>query len=101
MRHFSSPHDAAQWLAARASGGELRSDSRQVRPSDAFIAWPGAATDGRRHVPAALAQGAAACLVEAEGVEAFGFEGESIAAYAGLKAACAPTRRGARSSRPP
>ena len=39
---------------------------------------------------AALAQGAAACLVEREGVEAFGFDGDAIAAYAQLKAATGP-----------
>ena len=49
----------------------------RVGAGDGFVAWPGAATDGRRHVAAALAQGAAACLVEAEGVEAFGFEGDA------------------------
>ena len=32
-----------------ASSGTLRSDSRAVNPGDGFVAWPGAATDGRRH----------------------------------------------------
>ncbi|SDM25427.1 UDP-N-acetylmuramoylalanyl-D-glutamate--2,6-diaminopimelate ligase [Oryzisolibacter propanilivorax] len=75
------------WLRARASG-TLRTDSRQVEPGDAFIAWPGAATDGRAHVAGALARGAAACLVEAQGVQAFDFGGdERIAALHGLKSA--------------
>ncbi|MEG0224911.1 MAG: UDP-N-acetylmuramoyl-L-alanyl-D-glutamate--2,6-diaminopimelate ligase, partial [Comamonas sp.] len=41
----------------------------------------------RAHVAQALARGAAACLVEAQGVEAFDFSDERIAAVPGLKAA--------------
>ena len=52
----------------------LAADSRRVASGDAFIAWPGHASDGRRFVGAALAAGASACLVEADGVEAFGFD---------------------------
>ena len=65
---------AAAWLAARVPPGgpaALRTDSRQLRRGDAFIAWPGHASDGRQFVPAALAAGAAACLIEAEGAAAF------------------------------
>ncbi len=83
---LASPQEAAAWLAARVVG-RLRSDSRAVLPGDGFIAWPGHATDGRRHVPQALAAGAAACLVEAEGAGAFGLGGERVATLAGLKAA--------------
>ncbi len=59
---------------------------------DGFIAWPGAATDGRKHrAPPRWPRARAACLVEHEGVEAFGFEGDDrIASYAGLKAATGP-----------
>ncbi len=78
--------DAIAWLRARVSG-TLRTDSRQVEPGDAFIAWPGAATDGRAHVAQALARGASACLVEGEGVQAFAFDDARIAALHGLKAA--------------
>ena len=53
---------------------------------DGFIAWPGATHDARSHVPAALTQGVAACLVEQLGVEAFGFDDARIAALPGLKA---------------
>jgi len=84
-----TPTEAAQWLRARVRGA-LHADSRSVSPGDGFIAWPGAATDGRQHVAAALARGAVACLVEHQGVEAFGFEGDSIASYVGLKAATGP-----------
>ena len=80
---------AIAWLRGRATG-VLRTDSRQVLPGDAFIAWPGYATDGRAFVGAALATGASACLVEAEGVEAFNFDGDAIAAMPQLKAATGP-----------
>jgi len=84
-----SPQAAARWLQSWVQG-TLRSDSRQVRPGDAFIAWPGHATDGRRFVEPALAAGAATCLVEAEGIEAFGFEDARVAALPGLKSAAGP-----------
>lgn len=81
------------WLRRVAPQAVLRTDSRQVLQGDVFIAWPGAAQDGRRHVLAALAAGAAACLVEADGVEAFDFGAAAqtrIAALPALKAATAP-----------
>lgn len=84
-----NPAEAAAWLRSRLRGA-LHADSRAVGAGDGFIAWPGAATDGRRFVAGALAQGASACLVEQEGSAAFGFEGEAIATYAGLKAATGP-----------
>ncbi len=79
-------HDAVSFLRARVTG-TLQVDSRLIQPGDGFIAWPGAATDGRAHVGDAIARGAAACLVEHEGVEAFGFSGGHMAALHGLKAA--------------
>ena len=91
MLTFTSPPLAAAWLKERVPQGALHADSRSVGAGDVFVAWPGAATDGRKHVAAALARGAAACLVEHEGVEAFGFEGdERIVSYPGLKAATGP-----------
>ena len=98
MQVLHTPQDAARWLAGRVSG-QLHCDSRRVGAGDGFIAWPGAATDGRRHVPDARARGAAACLVEAEGVEAFALDAESaaggasadgLACYPGLKSATGP-----------
>lgn len=89
MRQLRTPLDAARWLQGRVRG-QLHGDSRKVRAGDGFVAWPGAATDGRKHVAAALAQGATACLVEQEGVEAFGFTQDTIASYAQLKAATGP-----------
>lgn len=92
VQHLANADAASAWLAARVppgGAGRLCTDSRQLRPGDAFIAWPGYASDGRRYVAAALAAGAAACLVEAEGVAAFGFDAADarIAALPGLKAA--------------
>lgn len=63
MRTWHSAQDAAVWLRSRVTG-ELRTDSRLVQAGDGFIAWPGAATDGRRYLAQALAQGASACLME-------------------------------------
>jgi UDP-N-acetylmuramyl-tripeptide synthetase len=89
MRELHTPQESAAWLHERVTG-TLHCDSRKVRAGDGFIAWPGAATDGRRHVPAALAQGATACLVEREGVEVFAFEDDAIAGYPQLKSATGP-----------
>ena len=83
------PLHIAGWLRERVTG-VLHCDSRRVRPGDAFVAWPGAATDGRRFVPAALQAGAAAVLVEAEGVAAFGFDDARVRAVPGLKALAGP-----------
>lgn len=89
MQRFDHPADAARWLRGLVRG-ELHADSRAVGPGDGFIAWPGAATDGRHHVSDALARGAAACLVEADGVESFAFTSPLVAACQGLKAAAGP-----------
>jgi UDP-N-acetylmuramoyl-L-alanyl-D-glutamate--2,6-diaminopimelate ligase len=89
MRELPNPLEAAQWLRSRVTG-TLHSDSRKIGAGDGFIAWPGAATDGRAHVPSALSRGATACLVERDGVEAFAFEGDAIAAYTHLKSATGP-----------
>ncbi len=43
------------------------SDSRRVTPGAAFFAYPGEAADGRRHIPDAVARGAAAVIWETEG----------------------------------
>ncbi len=83
---LTSVQEATQWLRERVTG-TLQTDSRKVQPGDGFIAWPGAATDGRAHVGDALARGATACLVEHEGLEAFAFAIPRIAALRGLKAA--------------
>ena len=87
MTTLDSREAAHAWLLVRQVRS-LVGDSRKVTPGDAFVAWPGYATDARRHVPEALVAGAVACLVEAEGVEAFTFGAEPrVAAVRGLKAA--------------
>jgi len=61
------------WLRETlAPGAALVSDSRALRPGDAFLAWPGAHTDGRRYVDAAVTAGAAAVLYEAADADALG-----------------------------
>lgn len=89
MQVLRTPQEAAAWLRSRVSG-EVHCDSRKVGAGDGFIAWPGAATDGRKFVPQALQQGAKACLVEHAGSEAYGFDNDAVAAYEGLKAATGP-----------
>ena len=85
--HMLPSVDAALgWLAQRGVCA-LTTDSRRVTAGDAFIAWPGYGVDGRRFVPQAFAAGASACLVEADGVDAFSFDAtDGIAALAELKA---------------
>ena len=84
-----TPEQAARWLREHVTGS-LWADSRKVGDGDGFIAWPGAATDGRKYVAGALAAGARACLVEQEGAAAYGFGDDRVATYAGLKAATGP-----------
>lgn len=86
---LQTPQAVADWLRGRVTG-QLQCDSRHVRPGDAFVAWPGAATDGRRFVAQALQAGAVAALVEQDGVEAFGFADARVAVVPGLKALAGP-----------
>ena len=92
MQHLHNAPEAARWLRANVTG-ELRTDSRLVQPGDAFIAWPGAATDGRRFLAQALNQGASACLLEEEGhapwltaLPASSAHADRLAVMTGLKA---------------
>ncbi len=89
MATFTTPVQAVEWLRACGVQG-LTTDSREVVRHEAFVAWPGAATDPRRFVASALSQGAAACLVEQSGAEAFTLDGERTGFYAGLKAGSGP-----------
>ncbi|MGE0807881.1 MAG: Mur ligase domain-containing protein, partial [Burkholderiaceae bacterium] len=58
---------AAHWLrSVLAPGARLTADSRDVRPGDGFIAYPGGRSDGRAFIEQALAGGAAAVLYEAD-----------------------------------
>ena len=87
--HLPHAAAAATWLASR-SVVRLRTDHRQVRPGDAFLAWPGYAHDARRFVGAALQSGAAACLVDDHHLAPFGFDDARIAAVAHLKELVGP-----------
>ena len=85
VHSLESPHAALDWLRERGVRA-LASDSRRVAPGDAFIAWPGRASDARRYIRDALAQGARACLVEAEGAAAFDWAGlDGLATLPDLK----------------
>jgi UDP-N-acetylmuramoyl-L-alanyl-D-glutamate--2,6-diaminopimelate ligase len=59
--------DCAGILRAIGSPSRLVSDSRRVSAGDAFAAYPGERTDGRRFIPQALAQGASGVLWEPAG----------------------------------
>jgi len=84
------PEAVAQWLRASVAG-QLVCDSRQVRAGDGFVAWPGAATDGRRFVADALRAGAGAAVVERMGAEDYGFDDEPrVLAVPGLKGQAGP-----------
>jgi len=57
--------EIAGWLRSRlAPTARLRADSRKVLPGDAFFAWPGHQSDGRRFISDARARGAAALVVD-------------------------------------
>ena len=90
---LQTPDEAAAWMQG-LQAARLQTDSRHVQSHEAFIAWPGAAHDARKYVLQALEQGAAACLVEAHGVEAFDFmrtdaltpeQARRLALYQGLR----------------
>ncbi|MEY2621303.1 MAG: hypothetical protein RIT26_1123 [Pseudomonadota bacterium] len=91
MQHFSTPEQAALWLRQRGAR-RLHTDSRKVAAGDAFLAWPGARHDGRRHVEASLQRGAAACLIEGRGYQpqAATALAQACATYTDLKSACGP-----------
>ncbi len=86
---LQTPAQAAAWLRERVTGS-LWADSRKVAAGDGFIAWPGAALDARQFVDAVMAAGAAACLVEQDGADAYAFSSNKVASYFGLRAAAAP-----------
>jgi murE/murF fusion protein len=64
----SAPRTILERLAARgivATG--VADDSRQVRPGDIFLAYPGDLADGRHYIGDAIARGAVAVLWQAGG----------------------------------
>lgn len=84
MQCLQQSIDIARWLRERVTG-DLLCDSRQLQAGDGFVAWPGAATDGRRFVQSALDGGAAAAVVEHAGVEAFALDDVRVLAVPDLK----------------
>ena len=92
---LNSVPEALAWLRAQGAR-QIQIDSRRVQAGDAFLAWPGAAQDGRVFVGQALAQGAVACLVDADagGPHAVTVAAEAnvvpVAAMPHLKAAAGP-----------
>ncbi len=81
-----------RWLRARLGhGARLSADSRQIRPGDAFFAYPGRSEDGRRHIGDALTRGAAVVLYEADGGDARAVgEAASTLGVFGLRALAGP-----------
>jgi UDP-N-acetylmuramoyl-L-alanyl-D-glutamate--2,6-diaminopimelate ligase len=63
------PFDARLLDTLGVAIGGIAIDSRKVRPGDLFVAYPGGATDGRRHIPQALHAGAVAVLWECAGFQ--------------------------------
>src|SRR3954454_25243663 len=87
MARLESREAAHAWLLVRKAG-LLAADRRRVGSGDAFIAWPGHASDGRQHVGAVLPGAPSACLGEAGGVYALGFAADArVDDLRGLKAA--------------
>ena len=84
MQSFQTPTQAVHWLRQHVTG-TLCSDSRASRPGDGFIAWPGTVVDARQYVPDAMQRGAAACLVERDGVSAFALDADTTTTFYGLK----------------
>ena len=93
MQALHNPGQAAQWLRGAVTG-KLHSDSRKIQNGDGFLAWPGSTHDARAYVATALAQGASACLVEAEGFQDYpwpaSIDKKKIGIYEGLKQASGP-----------
>ena len=91
---MSTPHAIADWLHT-CNARRLCTDSRQVAAGDAFIAWPGYASDARAYVGQAFKAGAVAVLVEADGLADSGLSpamqsDPRVRAVRGLKAMAGP-----------
>lgn len=88
MKIISSIHQIFDFLKTNIKG-HLSTDSRQIQTGDVFIAWPGAAVDGRQFVDQALAKGAALCIVEGHDIEQFHqsawYHSEQVMALSELK----------------
>ena len=56
-----------QFAALGIEPSGVADDSREVRPGDLFLAYPGDAADGRRYIADAIERGASAVVWEADG----------------------------------
>ncbi|WP_371868663.1 UDP-N-acetylmuramoyl-L-alanyl-D-glutamate--2,6-diaminopimelate ligase [Pseudoduganella ginsengisoli] len=61
--------EISNWIKQHGGKGQLVSDSRRVKAGDVFFAYPGDGKDGRSYIASAVAQGAAAVVLEAEGAQ--------------------------------
>lgn len=66
---MSASFPFAELAALNVTITDLVADSREVKVGDTFVAFPGMKSDGRRHIAAAIAQGANAVIYEAEDFE--------------------------------
>ena len=73
MKIFTTAKEAVTWLQERIQvsvplseqkDAQLHSDSRLVQGGDAFLAYQGERSDGRKYVLGALQAGACACLID-------------------------------------
>jgi len=87
--HLPDLQAAVSWLREHGATG-LCTDHRRLRAGDAFLAWPGRVSDGRRFAEQALAAGACACLLDAQGIEALSLAGTPFASFSDLKALAGP-----------
>jgi len=68
--NFAAPTELAALVGRTgALPPRITADSRQVRPGDAFAAFPGTRTDGRAFIDDAIRRGTAVVLWEASGFE--------------------------------
>jgi UDP-N-acetylmuramoyl-L-alanyl-D-glutamate--2,6-diaminopimelate ligase len=88
MKMLHSAQETFAWLTELKATG-LTTDSRNIQTGNVFVAWPGAAVDGRAYAADAITKGAKAALMEFEGSSAFenSIALEGAAALLGLKAA--------------
>jgi UDP-N-acetylmuramyl-tripeptide synthetase len=82
---LNAPSEIVAWLRARVGdAAEMSADSRKLVAGDVFVAYKGYTQDGRAYVAQALAAGAAACVVEADGVDAGALDERCVCIH-GLK----------------
>jgi UDP-N-acetylmuramoyl-L-alanyl-D-glutamate--2,6-diaminopimelate ligase len=89
MTYFDQLDSLIDYLKTHIKSN-LSTDSRQINSGDVFIAWPGAAVDGRQFIDQALAKGASLCIVESQDIEKFNqtlwFNNKKVITIQNLKA---------------